>query len=354
MLRSIDLMLFLPAAFLVALGGTILSSVSPNSFPQQFVYIALAALSFFIVANIDIRFLKAISLPLYVLSIILLLITVLFGTFIRGASRWIEIGPIAFQPSEITKPLLLLFFAHLISAQNGSKRFLVTLLAFLPAFILVFIQPDLGSAIVLGAGFVGALFFGGFPLLWFAGSILGFLIMTPIFWRLLADYQKQRIFSFLAPATDPLGTGYNSIQAMIAIGSGGLSGRGLGQGTQSQLSFLPERHTDFVFAALSEELGFLAASAVIIAFALILWRIITALKSTDDIFSQALLGGVFFVFFTHVVINIGMNLGVFPITGIPLPFVSSGGSALVSMSAMLGLVSQITARLRRGSFIDTI
>src|SRR3989338_2655827 len=346
MLRSVDLMLFLPAAFLVALGGVILSSVSPSSFPQQFVFIALATLSFFVVSNINFRVLKAISPGLYVVSIILLLATVLFGAFIRGAARWIEIGPIVFQPSEVIKPLLLLFFTHLISAQTGSKRFLTTILAFVPAFVLIFIQPDLGSAIVLASGTFGILFFGGVPIVWFVSSLLLFIVSLPILWRLLADYQKQRIYTFLSPFSDPFGAGYNSIQAMIAIGSGGFWGRGLGQGTQSQLAFLPERHTDFVFAALSEELGFLAGAGAIFAFAIILARIIVILKKTDDVFSQALLGGIFFVFFTHIVVNICMNLGVLPVTGIPLPFVSSGGSALISMSAMLGLASHVSSTLK--------
>ncbi len=351
-LRNMDLWLVVPASFLITLGGIILSSVSPSSFPQQFFYIGLAIVSFIVFANLDLRFLREISPFLYVLSVALLLITILFGALIRGSSRWIEIGQITLQPSEIIKPLLILFFANL--AASGRKGMLIALFSFIPIFILVFIQPDLGSAIVLTSSLFGILFLGGVPLWWFAGGAALFGILTPIFWRLLADYQKQRIHTFLSPASDPLGAGYNSIQAMIAIGAGGLLGRGLGQGTQSQLAFLPERHTDFVFAALSEELGFLASMAVLIAYVVIFGRIIQTLRQTKDTFGQCLLGGIFFCLLVHTVVNIGMNLGVLPVTGIPLPFVSSGGSALISMSAILGLASQVSTGLRSRSNIDII
>ncbi len=163
----------------------------------------------------------------------------------------------------------------------------------------------------------------------------------------MAPYQRDRILTFIKPSNDPLGRGYNSIQAKIAVGSGGFTGRGLGQGTQSQLLFLPERHTDFIFASTGEELGFLGVGLIIAAFGVILWRIIDLLRITNDSFSKALLGGVFFSIFTQAAVNIGMNMGVLPITGIPLPFVSSGGSALLAMAVMLGLVSSISSELRR-------
>ncbi|MEK7521468.1 MAG: FtsW/RodA/SpoVE family cell cycle protein [Patescibacteria group bacterium] len=336
-LRNFDLWIFIPAAFLVTLGGIILSSVSPQSFPQQFFYIFLALLTLLLFTNLDLRFFRGISPALYIISIALLVATLISGAIIRGSSRWIEIGPIVFQPSEIVKPLLILFFASIVSAKRG---ILLAMLTFLPAFILVFIQPDLGSTIILASGLFGVLLFGGIPMWWIGGGALLFGLLTPVLWNFLAEYQKQRIYTFLTPSQDPLGAGYNSIQAIIAIGSGGMFGRGLGQGTQSQLAFLPERQTDFVFAAISEELGFLASLAIIIAFITILTRLVWIIKSTNDSFLQALLGGIFFIFFVHSVVNIGMNLGILPVTGIPLPFVSSGGSALISMSAMLGLASQ--------------
>lgn len=356
---QIDLFIFLPAAFLLGLGSMVLSSVSQSSFPQHFIFIALAAITFFIFNAIDLKVLRAFSPYLYGLSLLLLLATLLFGAFVRGASRWIVLGPISIQASEITKPLLILFFAHLIESRNGYKRFLWATAAFLPAFILVFIQPDLGSSIVLAAGFIGILFFGQMPLVWLGAGLTSFLVLLPVGWRVLADYQKQRILSFISPASDPLGAGYNSLQAMIAVGSGGFLGKGLGQGTQSQLAFLPERHTDFIFAALSEELGFLGAFLVVLAFFVILYRIITILKDVadrapSDLYTQSLLGAIFLIIFTHVTVNIGMNLGILPVTGIPLPFVSSGGSALVSMSALLGIVSGISIRLKTASIPDII
>jgi len=346
LLRSIDWIIFIPTIFLTALGSIVLSSVSPGSFPQQFIYLAIALLTFVLFSAVDIKIIKNTSPFIYVLCCILLLLTLFTGAFIRGASRWLVIGSLSIQPSEIIKPFLIVFLAHLVSRGKDPKRFLWSFLVFLPAFFLIFKQPDLGSSIVAGAGFLGVVFVGGAPIWWFVTSILLFVISTPILWKSLAGYQKSRILSFIYPAADPLRTGYNSLQAVIAIGSGQLLGRGLGQGPQSQLAFLPERHTDFIFSSLSEELGFLGALAAIMAFGLILYRIIVVLKRVEDPFSQSLLGGIFFVFFTHVVINIGMNLGILPITGIPLPFVSSGGSALISMSALLGMVSGISTKLK--------
>lgn len=353
-LRGIDLFIFLPMVFLMTIGSMVLSSVAPRFFPQHFIYLGLSLAVFFLISRIDVNVFAAISPFLYIFSCILLVLTLIFGAFIRGASRWIVLGPIAFQPSEITKLLLILFFAHLVSSQKGNRRFLFALAAFVPTFLLVAAQPDLGSSIVLAAGFFGILFFGRIPLTWFFSGIAGLGALVPLAWRFLAEYQKSRILTFLSPAIDPLGTGYNSLQAMIAVGSGGLFGRGLGQGTQSQLAFLPERQTDFIFAALSEELGFLGAFLTVVAFGMVLYRMIRILAAQEDTFIQCLLGGIFFIFFSHVVVNIGMNVGILPITGIPLPFVSSGGSALVSMSAMLGIVSGVSHRLKSSPTHDIL
>lgn len=352
-LSRIDFKLFLPAALLVLLGSLILSSVSPSSYPRQFVNIAAAVLVFIVFANIDARILRALAPWFYILSLALLLLTLVFGVVTRGSVRWIDLGFITVQASELAKPLLAVFFAFLVS-QKGDKRFVFAFLAFFPAVFLVLIQPDLGSTIVIFAGFLGALFIAGIPFRYLLA--MGFLLVfsSPLLWGFLASYQKDRIISFLAPGADPLGAGYNSIQAMIAVGSGGFSGRGLGQGTQSQLAFLPERHTDFVFASLSEELGFLGAFLIILAFLFLFWRLAQILKNTNDAFSKALIGGVFATIFAQSAINIGMNLGLLPITGIPLPFVSSGGSSLVSMAAVLGISSSLGALLQDEGYLSIL
>ncbi|MBI2268317.1 MAG: FtsW/RodA/SpoVE family cell cycle protein [Candidatus Blackburnbacteria bacterium] len=345
----VDPWIFLPAVFLSVIGILILSSVSQDSFPNHFFYLGAAFIVFVLFANTDIKILRQFSPVFYFVSILFLLLTLIFAGNVRGSSRWLALGGFMFQPSELVKPFLVLFFAHIV-ARGRKLKFLWVSLLFLPPWLLVFLQPDFGSSMVLLSGFLGVVFLGGIPLR-LAGCAFGVLVVgAPIFWKFLEEYQKHRIFSFLSPGSDPLGTGYNSIQSVIAVGSGGLLGRGLGQGTQSQLAFLPERHTDFIFAAMSEDLGFIASVAVIFGFGVILFRIVSLMKNDTEIFSQALLAGIFSVLFVHVVINIGMNVGVLPITGIPLPFISSGGSSLISMSAMLGMVSQIAGDLnKRGS-----
>jgi rod shape determining protein RodA len=210
----------------------------------------------------------------------------------------------------------------------------------LPIAILIFLQPDLGNALIYIIVTVLTLLFFGFPFrLFFTGVIL-FLASLPIGWNFLHDYQKQRILTFLHP-TDPLGSSYNAIQSSIAIGAGMLVGRGFGQGTQSGLKFLPERHTDFIFATLAEELGFIGAVVVLLCFAFILFRIFIIFSRSEDPFCKLFLGVAFFLILSQFFINIAMNAGFLPIVGISLPFVSYGGSSLLSNFILLGLVSSV-------------
>lgn len=350
LLRDIDLKLVLPAALLLILGGAALSSVSPGSYPNHFFHVLLGALVFLFFAKLDTRILRELASSFYVLSLLLLAVTLFIGTVTRGSVRWIELGPVNIQPSEIVKPLLVVFFAWLVTREGDGKRFLAAAAALVLAALLILVQPDLGSALVVIAGFLGVIFLAGISVRLLLAALVGAVISSPILWGLLADYQRQRIASFLNPASDPLGSGYNAIQAIIAVGSGGFFGRGLGQGTQSQLAFLPERHTDFIFAALAEELGFLGSLLVVAAFGFLLLRLLGLLKDAEENFHRALLGGIFFIVFTQASINIGMNLGMLPITGIPLPFVSAGGSSLVSMSALLGIASSSKNSLKRGMY----
>lgn len=343
---KIDLFLLGPAILLSLLGSLTLTSVYPQAFPQHYIYLAFAVAAFFTFSHIDIRLIRQLSPFWYIACLLLLIGTLTFGQLTRGSARWINFSTITLQPSEVLKPALILFIAHLIANSKSKKKFLVATLLSIPSIALVFLQPDLGSTLVLLAGLFGVFFLGNIPLKTILTFLLALGLGIPILAKTLADYQKERIMSFLSPAQDPLGTGYNAIQAIIAVGSGGFLGKGLGQGTQSQLAFLPERHTDFIFASLSEELGFFGSALVISSFCILFSRLIYLTRKTDDVFMQSLLGGIFAIFFAHSVVNIGMNLGVLPITGIPLPFVSSGGSALISMSVMLGIASQIASKLK--------
>lgn len=354
LLQNVDWWIFLPVVFLLILGSVVGLGVAPTGLSQHLFYMGVSVFLFFLLSNIDARILRQFSHFFYLICLALLLATLVFAPSIRGATRWISIASVAFQPSEIVKPLLLLFWASIICSSRNVWGLVKITMAFVPPFLLIFLQPDLGSSLVLLAGFFGTAFFGGVPIRLLGAALGAFGAVLPLTWRFLASYQKERILSFLYPTSDPLGAGYNSIQAVIAVGSGSLLGRGLGQGTQSQLAFLPERHTDFVFASLSEDLGFFSSVVVIVLFGVILLRIIVALKHETDGFYRAFLGGAFFIMFSHIVINIGMNLGVLPITGIPLPFISSGGSALVGFSIMLAVVSGISSKLKRRGGLDIL
>lgn len=345
LLSSIDFKLFLPACFLVILGGMILVSVSPSSFPTQFLYLGLALLTFLFFSKVDFRVWLAIAPWFYGLALGILGFTLFLGELSRGATRWIEIGGISIQTSEVAKPLLLIFFAWFLTRNSNLSRFSLSIPLVAIAVFFILAQPDLGSALVVLAGFSGSILIAGLPLVFIVIFFIGGGIALPFLWHFLADYQKQRIETFLSPTADPLGTGYNAIQAVIAVGSGQLNGRGLGQGTQSQLAFLPERHTDFIFAALSEELGFVGSFLTILTFTLLLWHLVSLLRIAEEDCEKVFLGGAFLTIFFQAAVNIGMNLGLLPITGIPLPFVSSGGSSLLSMSMILGICSSISRDL---------
>lgn len=332
------------------MGGLVLSSVAPQSFPLQFLFWLIAFVAFITFSQSDIRMFKSIGVYFYVFSVVLLLATLFLADNTRGAKRWIYFGELSLQPSELIKPFLVIFFASVLDV--SWSRFLSALAAFAFVAGLIFIQPDLGSVLVVFAAFLGSSMFSRFSLKRLLLVLVILALLSPLGWGFLADYQKQRILAFLTPLADPQGAGYNAVQSMIAVGSGMLTGQGLGQGVQSQLAFLPERHTDFIFASLSEELGFIGSFLTLLAFALILGRIIVLIKKEDDYFLQSLLGGIFMIIFAQAGINVGMNLGLLPITGIPLPLVSSGGSSLVATSIMLGMISSIsTLRTRLNSNI---
>ena len=345
---KLDWLLLVAALFLVSLGLLVLFSVAPEQFYRQVGFALLGFVLFFLLSRTDYRLFQSLYPWLYGLSLGLLLLTFFFGHTSRGATRWLALGSWQIQTAEIIKPLLILALAGWLTRVSAwkVKPTLGLIIGLLVPLILVFKQPDLGSSLIILGAALGQLFAGGFPVVLMLIGGMGLIISAPLLWHLLRGYQRLRLLTFINPEGDPLKTGYNAIQAMIAVGSGQLWGRGLGHGTQSHLKFLPERHTDFIFASLSEELGFAGALLVLILFLILMARILLIARSAPDRFGYLVCIGVFASLFTQIFINLGMNLGLTPITGITLPFLSSGGSSLLATFISLGLVASVAARAR--------
>ena len=315
--------------FLIAISSVSLKSVYPSIFPGYF-FLTFLGIGFFIIFSyIDFDVISLFSKHFYVGSIILLLLTLIIGGVTRGVVRWISLGTLTLQAAEITKPFLLVFFAN-----NMNKKTLP--LMAVPVF-LIFIQPSLGVSFLLTLGFIGVLLASEIKKINFVYLVVAALVLIPVVFSFLAPYQKSRITSFLNPYSDPKGSGYNSIQSQIAVGDGKLFGRGLGKGVQTQLLFLPEKQTDFIFAAISEELGFVGAVLTLISFFILFWRITAFMGNAVNPQARAYLAGIFTLLLSQTIIHIGMNMGLLPITGIPLPLVSAGGSSFVSTMIALGI-----------------
>jgi rod shape determining protein RodA len=267
----------------------------------------------------------------------------------------VRIGDVAFQFSEIAKILMIVVLANFLSTRGEAVRSLRTILVagllLVPPAALVMLQPDLGTSLVFGAILVGALFMAGASLRWFA-AIGGMLVLAfPVVWtQVLHDYQRERLTAFLNPTPDIQGSGYQLYQSQIAVGSGGWFGKGLTNGTQNQLDFLPVQTTDFVGAILAEELGFLGCLVVFALFGALLWRILAAGWRSRDPFGLVFASGLASMILFHLVVNFGMVIGIMPITGIPLPFVSHGGASLISLAAGLGIVQSINVHQKRAEW----
>ena len=331
--------LFLATIILLLVGIYILHSLSPDLFPQYYLYLVLSFIVFYVFYLIGFEIIKYFSAHLYVASIVLLVLTLILGRVTRGAIRWIPLGIFSFQPSEIVRPFILIFFARILSLKiNGIKNiFFYILLAIIP-IILIAIQPSFGVALLTFIG-ISSIFvikkLNGKNLFL---TLLLVLVALPSMWYFLKPYQKDRVMTFFNYGSDPQGTGYNTIQSIIAVGSGGIFGRGFKQGFQTQLRFLPEKHTDFVFAGISEELGFLGSASLLIIIFLIIYRILyLAGKSKDEVYTLFSIGTAI-ILLTETLINVGMNLGLLPITGLPLPLVSAGGTSLISSIITLSLI----------------
>ncbi len=342
-----DPLFIIPLVGLSSVSLAVIGSTNPALFPSQLTFFIIGAILYFICAHIDLRIFPGLRRYLY-LTVIALLFIVFLGPNVRGSTRWIDIVGFRMQSSEIVKPLLFLVWAYLLSKgqsmKEKNKYFLFSFLLTLPVLGLIFKEPDLGNVIVFFGVYASLLFASGISFRFIFLSIIGSITGIPVFWSLLHDYQKSRIVSFLDPAQDPSGAGYNALQSMIAVGAGGLFGLGLGRGTQSHLLFLPEFHTDFVFASLVEELGFLGGFVTLGFYFILLGRILWIASKAEDTFERLLCLSVFFQILLQVCINIGMNIGILPITGITLPLVSYGGSSILSLCISLGLVVAVLRR----------
>jgi rod shape determining protein RodA len=339
----------LVAIYSLSLGG---SSSAATAFEKQMVFLAIGLVVFGVVSHIDYRIWRTYVSPLYLSGIVLLIAVLFLGKNIRGSSGWFSFGFFNFQPVELVKIIVIITLAKYFSSYSSKtlrvKHILVSLIYVAIPVLLAARQPDMGAAMVMIVIWLGMIFLRGLKKKHLVVLAALAIIFPLISWQvLLHDYQKARINSFLNPQADPLGSGYNVIQSMVAVGSGGIWGKGLGHGSQSRLNFLPEKHTDFIFAAIAEESGLVGALIVMILFGVLIYRMKITADRSRDVFGQMIVGGIILMIFFQIVINVGMNLGVMPVAGLALPLLSYGGSFLISTLICLGLVQSIWKRRKK-------
>jgi len=390
-----DFGLFLPALFLFGFGllaiysSTVNNTFAQENFQRQLVWGIIAFIVFFITYSLPTNFFKSMAVPAYLVSIILLLAVLVMGKQISGSKSWLMFGAIGFQPSEIAKVATIMAIAAFLSRNNSNidsfKDILITLAIGFTPVLLILLEPDMGTAlvfvvvilimffwkgissfslfVVLSPGFiaVAAIFGTAYFIiallfvigmlfifkrnLFFSASIFGVGLSSGFFaefvYHALSPHQQKRIQSFLDPNADPLGSGYNTIQAKVAIGSGGLFGKGFLEGNQTQLQFIPEQWTDFAYCVIGEEFGFIGSIIVIIIFLTLFLRILKLSYNTKDEFLSLVSIGILSVYLIHFIINLGMVVGILPVIGIPLPFISYGGSSLLVSMFMLGILANL-------------
>ncbi|OGA01098.1 MAG: rod shape-determining protein RodA [Betaproteobacteria bacterium RIFCSPLOWO2_02_67_12] len=344
---GVDGTLLTLALLLAALGLLTLFSASydqPGRVTGQLANLAVALGAMWVAARIPPQALLRFAPPVYVFGVLLLLGVALFGDVVNGARRWLHIGVTRFQPSEMMKlalPLMLAWYFHRNEAGLRTRDFAVGVLLLALPVVLIARQPDLGTAVLVAAAGFYVIFFAGVGWKLLVGlGVLGLIGLAPL-WGLLHDYQRKRILTLLDPTQDPLGAGYHIIQSTIAVGSGGITGKGWLHGTQTHLEFIPERHTDFIFAVFSEEFGLLGNCLLLVLYALLIGRGLMIAANAASFFSRLLAGSIALMFFTYVFVNMGMVSGILPVVGVPLPFVSYGGTALATLFVGLGILMSI-------------
>lgn len=304
----------------------------------------IALVVMWLVSRVPPQKLMRFAVPLYVIGVLLLIAVYLFGIKVNGSRRWLSIGITRIQPSEIMKiamPMMLAWYFQKYEAMLNFRHYLIAAALLLVPFALVAKQPDLGTALLIGSAGFYVIFFAGLPWKVILGLVTAGVSAAPFLWTMLHDYQKKRILTLLDPTTDPLGSGYHIIQATIAIGSGGVFGKGYLSGTQTHLEFIPEKHTDFIFAVYSEEWGLLGNVLLVTLYTLLIGRGLMIASAASTLFARLLAGAITLGFFTYAFINMGMVSGILPVVGVPLPFMSYGGTALVTLFLAIGILMSI-------------
>ena len=358
--KRMDMPLILAAAGILIMSLVIIGSATHINTPSDERYwfvqrqgifalmnIALAAF----LMNFDYKMLAGFRKKLYILNIIMLVAVMVVGQSALGAQRWIVIGPISLQPSEFSKLIMIVCLAGMLEERVGhlnTLRDLLPVAAYVGVpFLLVMKQPDLGTSLVFMAIFFGMIFVSGIRMKLLGSIFAAGLAAMPVLWHFLKDYQKMRIMVFMDPNVDPLGSGYHIIQSKIAIGSGMLFGKGLFHGTQSQLNFLPENHTDFIFAVVGEELGFIGVAFLLLLYLVVLWRGVQIARDAADTFGRLLAVGITSMIAFHVLVNVGMTIGLMPVTGIQLPLMSYGVSSLTTNIMSIAILLNIHQRKQK-------
>lgn len=351
-LKNYDWVLTIVVFILAAVGLAAIYSVDLSRgeelvyFPTQLIALGIGLVIFITASSMQVSFYRSIAKPAYILALLLLLVVLFFGVTIRGTTGWFRVAGYSFQPVEFAKVALAIFLGWWISRHG--RRFDRWQFVFTSGFItalpvvLVMLQPDLGSALVLAGVWFTLLFLTGTKKRYIIALVGVLILVSVLSWMfLLKDYQKDRFLTFVDPERDPLGAGYNVTQSIIAIGSGQLQGRGLGFGSQSQLHFLPEAQTDFIFSVIAEELGFVGVFVVLLLYFILLWRLIKIARQANDDFTAYTSAGIASLFFIQIVFNIGGSTGLLPVTGVTLAFLSYGGSSLIINFLLIGIAQSV-------------
>jgi rod shape determining protein RodA len=345
--KHIDAFLMGCLLFTMLVGLFVLYSASGQSFGRvsaQLVNIAIALIVMWLVANIQPHQLEGIAIPAYLLGIVLLIAVALFGDVSHGARRWLNLGITKIQPSEIMRIAVPMMLAWFFAKRENSPRaldFAIAALLLLVPVGLIAKQPDLGTALLISASGIFVIFLAGLSWRFILGGTIFIGALMPFFWSHLHDYQRKRIEILLDPSQDPLGAGYHTIQATIALGSGGVTGKGWLNGTQAQLDFLPERTTDFIFAVFGEEFGMAGNLILLLLFSLIIARGLVIAAQAKSTFTRLLAGSITLTFFTYAFVNMGMVSGILPVVGVPLPLISYGGTSMVTLLIGFGVLMSI-------------
>jgi len=357
LISHFDWTLFLLLLSFVAIGITTIYSANYNvvtghagALPmRQFKWLGLGLIAMFVAISFDYHYIDRLAYPFYGLMLVLLILVIIIGHSGGGSQRWINLGFFRLQPSEPAKLAIVLVMAKYFQSDEPAKGYYlrdlwVPFVIVAPLILLTLIQPDLGTAIILGSVFISMVLMGGLRLRSFSYLVATGIAFLPIGWHFLKTYQRNRILTFLDPDRDPLGAGYHVIQSQIAVGSGKLFGKGWLHGTQNRLNFLPEQHTDFIFAVFSEEWGFVGCAVLLLMFVIMIAYCLRIVQRAKDRFGALLVFGMLSIVFWHVTINISMVTGLMPVVGVPLPMVSYGGSALASMMFAVGVIINVSMR----------